>query len=103
MVGVGEDEGEGEEEEGGNRGFGQRMGCFQCVQAGLFCNHCYTCGEENHKFFECPVSQALRETENEGGIRVEADNNPRGNTLNCRHMSGVPSDMRAGEAVQGLW
>ena len=52
---------------GGNRGFGRRMGCFQCVQAGLFCNHCYTCGEENHKFFECPVSHAIRETENEGG------------------------------------
>ena len=39
---------------GQNRAFGSRMGCDTCVQLGVFCRHCLQCGEEGHRFFECP-------------------------------------------------
>ena len=36
------------------------------------------------------------------GIRIEAECNPRGENLNCGYMSGVPSGMYTGEAMQGV-
>ena len=44
---------------GRSRGPNGRLGCQACQTAGLLCRHCFTCGEEGHRFFECTTREVL--------------------------------------------
>jgi hypothetical protein len=46
---------------GMNTAFGRRWGCPDCVYNGVFCNHCFQCGEEGHTYAHCTKDQKNEE------------------------------------------